>query len=148
MPPTIRGLGAVKPHVRKAAEQIAERFKIYNIGGFATSGHITNSDHYKGLAIDVMTTNKGDMVAQWALANGAALSVTYIIWNRRIVDTRNNKGWEPYTGSSPHTDHVHISFHPSPGEGDIVGFAGSGGEDPAITEAKGCLGQIFPFLNK
>lgn len=34
----------------------------------------------------------------------------YIIWNRRIISTnRRSEGWRPYTGSNPHTKHLHIS---------------------------------------
>ncbi len=39
------------------------------------------------------------------------LGVMYVIWNRRIFRLyRANEGWTPYSGSSPHTDHVHISL--------------------------------------
>jgi hypothetical protein len=39
------------------------------------------------------------------------LGVMYLIWNRRIFRMyRANEGWTPYTGSSPHTDHVHVSL--------------------------------------
>jgi len=39
------------------------------------------------------------------------LGVMYIIWNRRIFKLyQPNEGWQPYSGSSPHTDHVHISL--------------------------------------
>lgn len=40
-----------------------------------------------------------------ALGEGA-----YVIWNRRIISaSRLGEGWRPYTGSNPHTKHVHIS---------------------------------------
>jgi hypothetical protein len=39
------------------------------------------------------------------------LGIMYIIWNRRIFRLyRASEGWTPYSGSSPHTDHVHISL--------------------------------------
>ncbi len=39
------------------------------------------------------------------------LGVMYVIWNRQIFRMyRANEGWTPYTGSSPHTDHVHVSL--------------------------------------
>lgn len=39
------------------------------------------------------------------------LGVMYIIWNRQIFKLyRPSDGWTPYTGSSPHTDHVHVSL--------------------------------------
>lgn len=112
-------LGPVKPHVKDVAEAISQRFGITNIGGFATSGHITNSDHYKGLAIDVMikSADQGQQVAAYAVNNASALGITYVIWNRAIWDARNHRGWERYSGTSPHTDHVHISFSPTPGAG-------------------------------
>lgn len=139
MAPTIRGLGAVQPVARAAAEEIASRFQIYNIGGFASSGHIANSDHYKGLAIDVMTgpnpsAGKGEMVAQFALANAQRLGVKYIIWNRRY-NGLDGKGWVPYTGTSPHTDHVHISFNAQAGSGPIVDSGASAPDE----QARGCL---------
>jgi hypothetical protein len=35
----------------------------------------------------------------------------YIIWNRRIFRAYNpGAGWEPYSGTNPHTDHIHFSF--------------------------------------
>jgi len=135
----------VKPHVRAAAAEIASRFGISNIGGFATTGHISDSDHYKGLAIDVMTATQGQAVADWAQANAKRLSITYIIWNRHIWDSRDGKGWVPYHGTSPHTDHVHISFYPTPqGGGPIVDTAGNTAGD---TTNKGCLGGIFDIFN-
>ena len=39
------------------------------------------------------------------------LGVMYIIWNRRIFRMyRPSEGWTSYSGSSPHTDHVHFSL--------------------------------------
>ncbi len=37
------------------------------------------------------------------------LGLMYIIWNSQIYESYD-PGWEPYYGSSPHTDHVHFSF--------------------------------------
>ncbi|HET9543046.1 MAG TPA: VCBS repeat-containing protein, partial [Acidimicrobiales bacterium] len=46
------------------------------------------------------------------------LGVMYLIWNRRIFRMyRANEGWTPYTGSSPHTDHVHVSLTRRGGNG-------------------------------
>lgn len=129
-------LGNVKPHVKKAAEEISSRFGITKIGGFRTVGSVPGSDHPKGLAIDVMTVEKGTMVAEWTIANARRLSVTYVIWNRRIYDVRNGKGWTSYSGPSPHTDHVHISFAAKP---DPLAPAeeSSGGSD-----LSGCIGWL------
>jgi hypothetical protein len=44
-------------------------------------------------------------------ANARRLGIMYMIWNRHIWGSyRASEGWRPYTGSNPHTDHVHISF--------------------------------------
>lgn len=34
----------------------------------------------------------------------------YVIWNRRIISTNHlSEGWRTYTGTNPHTKHVHVS---------------------------------------
>ena len=39
------------------------------------------------------------------------LGVMYVIWNRQIWSAYNpDGGWRPYSGASPHTDHVHLSL--------------------------------------
>jgi len=141
----------VQPHVAKAAAEITSTFGITNIGGKATSGHITNSDHYTGLALDVMTgpnpaQGKGDLIAAWALQNADRLSVKYVIWNHRY-NGLDGKGWVAYTGSNPHTDHVHISFKATPGgsAGDPGANATSGSSDDPTEQLKGCLGALFGF---
>lgn len=121
MAPPIRGLGNVAPHVKAAAEEIAAKFNVYNIGGFATAGHIAKSDHYTGHALDVMVfkdKSKGDMILQWTFANWQRLGVKYAIWHRKYYP-QPGKG-EEYTGSNPHVDHVHISFLNKPGDGPVV----------------------------
>jgi hypothetical protein len=46
---------------------------------------------------------------QHALAR--RMGVMYVIWNQQIWHAyRADLGWQPYTGTSPHTDHVHISL--------------------------------------
>jgi hypothetical protein len=130
-------LGSVKPHVKAAAEEISARFQITNIGGYRATGSVPNSDHPKGLAIDVMTVAKGNLVANWTIQNAARLGVTYIIWNRRIWQDGK---WSAYSGPSPHTDHVHISF------------AGTGGDssapvaDSSTGSLSGCLGALMDAL--
>lgn len=136
----------VKPHVRAAAQEISDRFGITNIGGFATTGHISDSDHYKGLAIDVMTTLQGQAVADYAVANAKRLSITYVIWNRHIWDIRNNRGWEAYHGTSPHTDHVHISFYPTP-QGDGGAPVDTITGQPVTAQQDGCLQLLLDLFN-
>lgn len=132
----------VKPHVRAAAAEIRDKFGITNIGGFATTGHISNSDHYKGLAIDVMTTIKGQAVADYAIAQATRWNVTYIIWNRHIWE----KGkWTPYVGTSPHTDHVHISFSATAGTGGSA--TGDNTTINSSVDPSGCLKKLLDLFN-
>ena len=39
------------------------------------------------------------------------LGIMYMIWNRQVWKAYGtNRGWQAYTGSNPHTDHVHFSL--------------------------------------
>lgn len=111
-------LGPVKKHVRNAAEEISAFSGVTNIGGWRASGSVANSDHPKGLAIDVMVGKaraKGDSIAAYVIANAERMSVTYVIWYENWWQLSTGK-WEPYShpgGNSDtlaHRDHVHVSF--------------------------------------
>lgn len=105
-------LGAVKPHVEAAAYEIGPMFNITRIIGKVPGLF----DHPKGLALDFMTSDRsiGDALAAFAIGNTSRLKITYVIWYRRIWTTaRASEGWRPYSGISPHTNHVHISFRPA-----------------------------------
>jgi hypothetical protein len=40
--------------------------------------------------------------------------VTYVIWNREICSKEKAaEGWRPYSGSNPHTHHMHVSIQES-----------------------------------
>jgi len=80
------------------------------------------SEHYDSRALDWMLsvnnpTQKAiaNSVTAWLSANSGAMArrfgINYIIWNRKIWGVyAPNRGWAAYTGSVPHTDHVHFSF--------------------------------------
>lgn len=85
------------------------------------------SEHKEGRAWDwgVNVNNPAqkaaaDELLAWLLAtdehgNRHAMArrfgIMYIIWNRQVWHSyRAERGWQPYTGASPHTDHVHFSF--------------------------------------
>jgi hypothetical protein len=120
-------LGAVKPHVKTAAEEIGERFDYSSIYGWRAFGSVPNSDHPKGLAIDAMTLSKtkGDATAQYAVDNADRLGITYVIYWHRIWN--REKGWHDYDGPNPHIDHVHISFSEKGGDGSQVVDGGEPG---------------------
>lgn len=81
-------------------------------------------DHPGGHACDFMITSgghptdaqraKGWEIANWVKANYASLSVSYVIWDRKIWSVkRNSEGWRFYSSSdnpsAAHTNHIHIT---------------------------------------
>jgi hypothetical protein len=85
------------------------------------------SEHKEGRAFDwgVRVNNRAEAAKAsafitWLLkadargnkaANARRLGIMYVIWNKRIWGAYSaGSGWRAYTGSSPHTDHVHISL--------------------------------------
>lgn len=84
-----------------------------------------SSGHHAGRALDWMhdvgdpqERDEADTFLNWLFAadqygNRDAmlrrLGIMYVIWNRQIYQSYD-PGWEPYSGSSPHTDHVHFSL--------------------------------------
>lgn len=124
----LKMMGRVAEHVGLAGREISGRFGINNIGGHATSGHIPGSDHYTGHALDVMVGGKkGRRVLNYALQNAGRLGVKYLIHNRTYYAPSNGWRGERYTGSNPHTGHVHISFNAGGGGGASRGGGGASG---------------------
>ncbi|TWP52429.1 hypothetical protein FKR81_08815 [Lentzea tibetensis] len=100
--------------------------------GTHTAGIVRNcdgsvSEHHEGRALDyhfnyfdTADRAKAEDFLSWLLAtdqHGNAhamarrLGVMYVIWNNRIWEAyRPGSGWTPYSGDSPHQDHIHISF--------------------------------------
>ena len=77
----------------------------------------THLDVYKRQinANDPAQKKIADDIVAWLTANQGAmarrLGVMYLIWNRQIWGTWDIPGgWQPYSGSSPHTDHIHTSL--------------------------------------
>jgi Putative peptidoglycan binding domain len=92
-------------------------------GGVARSCVVGgDSEHKEGRAWDWMLDVGNDRQRRvagnflsWLTRNDGLkarrLGVMYVIYNRRMwraYDT--DLGWTAYTGSSPHTDHIHLSF--------------------------------------
>lgn len=108
------GLKGVSPNTAKAADYFGSKYGIATIGGRGP-GSVPGSDHPKGLATDFMINNiknghaVGDALANDAIRNYKAWNIKYVIWNRYIWQP--GRGWHKYSGPSPHTDHVHISYN-------------------------------------
>lgn len=74
-----------------------------------------------GVRVDVPSQRAAaeDLLA-WLLASDSngnqhaiarRLGLMYVIWNGQVWKSyQADRGWQPYTGSNPHTDHVHFSF--------------------------------------
>lgn len=105
-------LGAVKPWVQAAAEEVGGRFNIATIGGVGQRPNA--SDHPKGLALDFMCTKEqGDAIAAYGVANWDRLGLSYIIWEQRIKSSKTG-AWVPMEdrggATANHFDHNHWSF--------------------------------------
>lgn len=116
----LNGLGRVKDHVRDAAQFLSCLYEQPTLIGVA--GRARVSDHPRGLAVDLMTRGeRGDRIAECALANQEALGVSYVIWEQRV---NYGDGWEGMSDrggdTENHYDHVHVSFENGGGSGDPV----------------------------
>lgn len=116
-------LGPVKAHVAASANRVGPMFGVTVAYGWRASDPYP--DHPSGLAVDYMVNGAamGSSIAQYFVANAAAEGVDYIIWNRQSWNSARGT-WVPYTGSNPHTDHVHVTYKATPGT------AGLGGATP------------------
>jgi hypothetical protein len=116
----LRRLGPVKPWVRDAAGFLSCLYDEPRLIGVAQRSRI--SDHPRGLAVDLMVRGeRGDRIAECALANQEELGVTYVIWEQRV---NYGDGWERMADrggdTENHVDHVHISFEKKSPSGDPV----------------------------
>lgn len=109
------GLKNVSKNTASAANYWGSKYGINTIGGWREHGSVPGSDHPKGRAIDLMINDipngkaTGTAMANDIIRNYKAWNVSYVIWNHYIWSP--SKGWRRYTGPSPHTDHVHVSFN-------------------------------------
>ena len=85
------------------------------------------AEHGEGRALDWMNNAYtsdglalGNALTRWLAAPDSEgrpgamarrFGINYIIWNRQMWRAYDpGRGWAPYSGVSPHTDHIHISF--------------------------------------
>lgn len=110
-----KGKWGVTPEVATAGQEIASRFGVAEVGGFAdrnVAGTRTRSDHAYGKALDFGVRGaQGNQLAQYVMSNARRLNIKYVVWSGRIWNPdRAGEGWRIYRGQNPHTDHVHVSF--------------------------------------
>ena len=81
-------------------------------------------------------------------ANARRLGIMYVIWNRQMWKAyAPDKGWQPYSGASPHTDHVHFSLSRKGGSGLTSWYAAG---KPTVVPGSGYWlatdsGKAIPF---
>jgi len=98
----LRQATAIKPSRKKASD-----------GLLPSAAHLKqnpNSDHNTGLAVDLTHDPKHGIDCAEIFKNlQNDPRVKYLIFNRKIWTPQ--KGTDPYTGSNPHTNHIHISIN-------------------------------------
>lgn len=102
------GIDRLVGNARMAYPGLKAAFPTLRMGGWRATGSVPGSRHPLGLAIDVMTTDgatAGRVIAHFRGTPGAR---TWI-WNRQDASA---PFWRvtPYSGPSPHTDHVHLDW--------------------------------------
>jgi hypothetical protein len=123
-------LGAVKPWVRAAAQEVGDKFDVSTIYGVGAREGV--SDHPKGLATDFMVYGdkaKGDQIYAYGKANWSRLAIKYIIWYQQIDEGSGLKPMEDRGGKTAnHQDHNHWSYTNNGGSsGTNTGTATTGG---------------------
>lgn len=115
-----------KPGPTAMRELLRRTYGVANAGGTGRDcGQGGRSEHKEGRAYDWMLDvgdpkekEIADSFVAWLTGkdskgvqagNARRLGIMYVIWNKRIWGSYSG-GWEAYTGSQPHTDHVHMSF--------------------------------------
>jgi hypothetical protein len=103
-----RGIDRLVGNAASAYPVLKARFPSLAMHGWRATGSVPGSDHPKGLAIDVMTANAFVHVQVILAFRGLPGAKYWISRGQRAQAPQ----WaiEPYTGPSPHTDHVHLSF--------------------------------------
>ena len=128
--PEDEGRSGLTPRAERLRTAWRARFGRLPDGGFAsggiTTGHVDNSSHYDGRAIDVFfrpignaaQTRRGWVFAQWAVAHADDYDVLSVIYSDRIwTSWASSAGWRDYVHPSGnrtnpilrHLDHVHVA---------------------------------------
>lgn len=125
------------PSCRQALDDATARYPKRNRASDGIMGDAAHqrrrSDHNTGNAFDLThdPANGVDCnVLSQLVINDKR--VTYVIWNRKIyVISQPDKGWQDYTGTNPHTKHMHVSIR-TDSRDDRSPWAWSPGEKPVL----------------
>jgi hypothetical protein len=126
-----QGIGprGLTPRAAAVRRSLLGAFGDLSLGGYApggvTSGHMKNSAHYDGRAVDVfvrpvssVNNHRGWAVASYLVAHAARLHVEHVIFDKRIwsAGSLSESGWRAYRAPTSagsravleHRDHVHV----------------------------------------
>ena len=128
--PEPEGRSGLTPRAQRLRRAWRAVFGPLPDGGFApggiTTGHVDNSSHYEGRAVDVFfrplgdaaQTRRGWVFAQWVVAHADDYEVLSVIYRDRIwTSWASSVGWRDYVHPSGnrtnpilrHLDHVHVA---------------------------------------
>jgi hypothetical protein len=121
--------------------------------GFATSGHATHSDHYKGLALDLEPVNSNNQT-DWSAA-GIARCDALAAWagwkpgNGGNADGNPVTRWVGWRTESGHGvgNHIHISFLADKNVSQIPAATGGGSAGVTATSAQQAFGPTGVGVN-
>lgn len=116
-----------RPGVNRFRELVMAAYPSTRDGGIVRECHVGgDSLHKEGRAWDWMLdahdedeAAMADELLSWLLATDAhgshhararRLGITSIIWDGKSWSADAPDDWQPYTGASPHTDHIHFGF--------------------------------------
>ena len=123
------GQDGLTKRAERVRRNVERAFGDLSLGGFqpggVSSGHMRNSAHYDGRAIDIFVrpinpdnNRRGWAIAQYLVAQADRLRIEHVIFDDRIwtEGTRSEKGWRNYdppesSGNQAileHRDHVHV----------------------------------------
>jgi hypothetical protein len=117
MKPVVKSATPAALAVLRQATALVPKRKKASDGLLPSKAHIKaspNSDHNTGLAVDLTHDPKAGIdCAEIFEKLKKDNRVSYLIFNNKIWSRDKAKsGNRPYTGSNPHTKHLHISINP------------------------------------
>ena len=113
--PCASGSGAengLRPDTIKVHRAVCAKFpSIVRYGGVAGRG-----EHATGQALDIMVSSDlGNDIASYLMANRAELGIEYIIWRQRIWRPATSISWRGMSdrggATANHMDHVHVTTY-------------------------------------
>lgn len=111
------GIARLKGYAALGYPVIKAAFPHLHAGGYRPTGSVPNSRHPRGLAIDwsggvfgqgpsAADATAKRLIGVFKATPGARCA----IWNRHSYCRANGWAAKPYSGPSPHTDHVHTDW--------------------------------------